>query len=97
LAKTNAGAPGGGVLHSLGRDARESMNSAESIHTAWVALGIGAILSVVVVVQLVTGTAYIRGLGPVSRSQRPVIFWMCEGTSGVIAAFAIFMGLSRLL
>jgi hypothetical protein len=73
------------------------MNSAQAVHSAWVALGIAAVLSVVVVVQLLTGKAYIRGLGPVSRNQRPVVFWMCEGASGVIAAFAIFMGLSRLL
>jgi hypothetical protein len=73
------------------------MNSAESIHSAWVALGIGAVLLGVVAVQLVTGNAYVRGLGAVSRNQRPILFWMCEGASGVIGTFAIFMGLSRLL
>ena len=73
------------------------MNGAASTHNAWVTLCIGAVLSVVVIVQLATGKAYIRGLGPVCRNQRPIVFWMCEGASGVIAGFAIFMGLSRLL
>lgn len=77
------------------------MTQAEGIYRAWIILGLGIVLLTLTVAQIYSGKAFV-GYGwwhaPwASRKKEPGFFWGNVIPLGLLAAFAIGLGMTRLV